>query len=122
MANETPSLYPLSSAGEDSANPIDLDELWQHDGEYERPISEDEPLDPGKENLVFGTEFQKVAEYEHWLDQGNNPWNTAVARPLYPSQVIGFRWMLDRHPHGDGLVADKVGCGKVIPVLIIIII
>ena len=53
----------------------------------------------------------------HCLDEGDNPWNIALHRPLYLSQIIGFRWMLDRHRHGGGLVADKVGCGKVVPVL-----
>ena len=109
---------PLSSIGKDRANPIDLDDFDEGDSEqHEGRTSDDEPLDPGKENLVFGTEFKKVAQYDHCLDEGDNPWNIALHRPLYPSQVIGFRWMLDRHRHGGGLVADKVGCGKVVPVL-----
>src|SRR5213596_2236026 len=89
---------PLSSTGKDRANPIDLDDFDEGDSEqHEGRTSDDEPLDPGKENLVFGTVFEKVAQYDHCLDEGDNPWNIALHRPLYPSQVIGFRWMLDRH-------------------------
>jgi len=33
---------------------------------------------------------------------------------VYPAQIIGFRWMMDRHHVGGGLIADKVGTGKVL--------
>jgi hypothetical protein len=58
------------------------------------------------------------SEYERHLDgesdgAATNPWHPDLVRPLFPSQLIGFRWMLDRHGEGGGIVADKVGCGKV---------
>jgi hypothetical protein len=56
--------------------------------------------------------FDKSTEYDHWLDECN-PWHPDLHRRLFPSQVIGFRWMCDRHNQGGGLVADVVGCGKV---------
>jgi len=106
------------SLREDRANPINLDDFDEDDGKQNQEgTSEDEPLDLDKENFVFGTEFGKVAEYGHCLDNCVNPWNIGLRRPLYPSQIIGFNWMLDRHSHGGGLVADKVGCGKVVSIL-----
>ena len=62
--------------------------------------------------IMFGRGFDKTQEYDHYLD-GINPWHDNLEKPLRPSQIIGFRWMLDRHAHGGGLVADKVGTGKV---------
>jgi len=56
--------------------------------------------------------FDKAIEYDHWLGEPN-PWHADLHRRLFPSQVIGFRWMCDRHNQGGGLVADVVGCGKV---------
>ena len=64
------------------------------------------------EDIVFGSEFEKLDAYESYLDQPN-PWHPGLRRPLFPAQIIGFRWMNDRHPLGGGLIADKVGCGKV---------
>ena len=64
------------------------------------------------EDIVFGSEFEKLDAYESYLDEPN-PWHSDLRRPLFPAQIIGFRWMNDRHPLGGGLIADKVGCGKV---------
>ena len=74
-------------------------------------------LDLDKKNFIFGTEFRNVAEYGHCFDNCVNPWNIDFHRPLYSLQIIGFNWMLDRHSHGSGLVADKVGCSKVVSIL-----
>ena len=63
-------------------------------------------------DIVFGSEFEKLDVYEKFLDDPN-PWHPDLRRELFPSQVIGYHWMLDRHNLGGGLVADKVGCGKV---------
>ena len=64
------------------------------------------------EELEFGTAFEKIEEYDHFLDH-MNPWHPDLLKKLFSSQVVGFRWMCDRHPKGGGIVADVVGCGKV---------
>ena len=73
---------------------------------------EEEKEDKEADNFVFGTAFEKVEEYDRFLDH-ENPWHRDLHRPLFPSQIIGYRWMIDRHSKGGGLVGDKVGCGKV---------
>ena len=65
-----------------------------------------------EESFVYGTAFEKVDEYDGYLDE-KNPWHPDLAKPLFDSQIIGFRWMADRHRMGGGLICDKVGCGKV---------
>lgn len=62
--------------------------------------------------IMFGRGFDKAQEYDHYLDEPN-PWHEDLKKPLRTSQIIGFRWMLDRHVHGCGLVANIVGIGKV---------
>lgn len=61
--------------------------------------------------LSYGTAFEKL-EYEPCIDE-TNPWHPDLRRPLFPSQVIGDRWMRDRHLKHGGLVQDRVGLGKV---------
>jgi SNF2 family DNA or RNA helicase len=67
---------------------------------------------PNEIDLTTSHVFDKSKEYDKWLDEPN-PWHPDLHRRLFPSQVIGFRWMCDRHLQGGGLVADVVGCGKV---------
>jgi len=64
-------------------------------------------------DLDYGTVFEKVEEYVHFLKDGN-PWHPDIKRDLYPTQIIGFHWMMDHHRVGGGLIADKVGTGKVL--------
>jgi hypothetical protein len=66
-----------------------------------------------EDKFFFGTAFEKVAEFDHHLDDPN-PWHPDSLKPLFPSQIIGFRWMMSRHRHGRGLIGDKVGYGKVL--------
>jgi len=75
------------------------------------PIESPNPIDDDK--YFLGTAFEKVDQFDHYLDDPN-PWHPDLKRPLFNSQVIGFRWMASRHSKGGGLVGDKVGCGKVI--------
>jgi len=70
-------------------------------------------LTASEDGIIFGTEFEKADLYDDRLD-GPNPWHQDLRRELYQAQIIGYNWMIDRHPVGGGLVADKVGCGKVI--------
>jgi SNF2 family DNA or RNA helicase len=67
---------------------------------------------PNEIDLNTSHVFDKSKEYDKWLNKPN-PWHPDLHRRLFPSQVIGFRWMCDRHLEGGGLVADVVGCGKV---------
>lgn len=77
-------------------------------------MTETEPPRPANDDkFFFGTAFEKVEEFDHHLDDPN-PWHPDLNRPLFPSQIIGFRWMASRHARGGGLVGDKVGCGKVL--------
>jgi SNF2 family DNA or RNA helicase len=69
---------------------------------------------PQEDKFFFGSIFEKVEEFDQCLDEPN-PWHPDLSKPLFPSQIIGFRWMLSRHNKGGGLVGDKVGCGKVLP-------
>jgi hypothetical protein len=66
------------------------------------------------EDLLCDSAFEKVEEFAHHLEE-RNPWHPDLSKKLFPSQIIGFRWMASRHPKGGGLVGDKVGCGKVAP-------
>jgi hypothetical protein len=66
------------------------------------------------DSFFFGTVFEKVDEFDHHLND-ENPWHPDLTKSLFPSQIIGFRWMLSRHGKGGGLIGDKVGCGKVRP-------
>jgi hypothetical protein len=74
--------------------------------------TEPEPSVPDADKFFFGTGFEKLEEFDHHLDEPN-PWHDDLNKPLFPSQIIGFRWMASRHSKGGGLVGDKVGCGKV---------
>lgn len=81
-------------------------------------ISDDEEMEsesavPDDDKFFFGTAFEKVEEFDHHLDDPN-PWHEDLQKPLFPSQIIGFRWMATRHLKGGGLVGDKVGYGKVL--------
>ena len=69
-------------------------------------------------SVMFGNEFEKADEYDSYLNEPN-PWSDSLQKPLRPSQVIGFHWMLDRHKYGGGLIADKVGTGKVCDLLFV---
>jgi hypothetical protein len=100
-------------------NPLNIDD----DEEFNphRAVSDDEPFDTEKSALqpseedkfFFGSIFAKVEEFDRHLDD-RNPFHPDLAKPLFPSQIIGFRWMLSRHGRGGGLIGDKVGCGKVL--------
>ena len=68
---------------------------------------------PDEDKFFFGTAFEKVEEFDHHLND-LNPWHPDLNKPLFPSQIIGFRWMASRHAKGGGLIGDKVGCGKVL--------
>ena len=106
-----------------------IDEMEEEDGSYDGgAVSDDDKLEEGAvgdlkteivqpdltDNFIFGTEFEKVGEYDHYLDE-KNPWHEDLVKPLFDAQIIGFRWMADQHEKGGGLVGDKVGCGKVLP-------
>ena len=115
---EPPGPGPNTSEWGTQANPFILDDedLDPHDA-----ISDDEDIAPGPVELpnpidddkyFFGTEFEKVDEFDSHLDEPN-PWHPDLKRPLFDSQIIGFRWMASRHSKGGGLIGDKVGCGKV---------
>lgn len=80
--------------------------------EVDRDLNSAVEVDDPADDLMVGNLFEKTDEYEKFLD-GPNPPSTALRRPLRASQVIGSRWMLDRHTKGGGLVKDKVGTGKV---------
>ena len=73
---------------------------------------ESQEEDRGGDDIVTGAAFEKAEQYDHFLDDAN-PWHEELRTPLFHAQIIGFRWMLDRHYVGGGLVADKVGVGKV---------
>ena len=98
----------------------DNDEYEEQDSDEEdrvlTPLPEEEDLpDPEKlldELLGDSTAFEKLQDYGKFLSE-ENPWHPSLQRKLFPSQIIGYHWMLDRHKAGGGLVADKVGCGKV---------
>jgi len=85
----------------------------------EGKISDDDDVEPENadnegEELASGSAFEKVDKYGRHLDDPN-PWHPHLRKPLFPSQIICFRWMIDRHKEGGGIVGDKVGVGKVIP-------
>lgn len=86
----------------------------------ESGISDDDPQDDVPkldEDIEYGSAYEKTEEYDRYLNDPN-PWHEDLSRPLFPSQVISFRWMCDRHLKGGGIVADKVGTGKVKPPLL----
>jgi hypothetical protein len=98
-----------------------MSHVFDKSTEYDHSLDDPNPIDksdkalkiiPDEIDLNMSHVFDKSTEYDHWLDDPN-PWNTDLHRRLFPSQVIGFRWMCDRHNQGGGLVADVVGCGKV---------
>jgi SNF2 family DNA or RNA helicase len=97
---------------------LDDDDLFNPHGavsdEDEEDITEADPPAVDDDKFFYGTAFEKVEEFDHHLDE-SNPWHPDLSKPLFPSQIIGFRWMASRHVKGGGLVGDKVGCGKVIP-------
>jgi hypothetical protein len=66
-----------------------------------------------EDRFFFGTVFEKVEDFDHHIDD-RNPWHPDLIKHLFPSQIIGFRWMLSRHSKGGGLIGDKVGGGKVL--------
>jgi hypothetical protein len=106
-----------------------IDGMEEEDGSYDGgAVSDDDELEEGAvgdleteivqpdltDNFIFGTEFEKVVDYDHYLDE-KNPWHEDLVKPLFDAQIIGFHWMIDQHEKGGGLVGDKVGCGKVLP-------
>ena len=64
------------------------------------------------EEYFGGTPFEKLDLYYSKL-KVKNPWHPHFAIKLTPGQVIGFYWMAGRFEDGGGVVADKVGLGKV---------
>jgi len=94
-----------------------VDELEEFDthgaisGDEMDDVDEEEASRVDDDKFFFGTAFEKVEEFDHYLDQPN-PWHPDLSKPLFDSQIIGFRWMVSRHPKGGGLIGDKVGCGK----------
>lgn len=101
---------PQPTVIESSRSLREIVDLTEHDPDS----GDDDPLEdnPLTESFEFGSAFEKVAEFEKYLD-GPNPWDPDFAVKLFPCQIIGFRWMCSRHSKGGGLVADKVGLGKV---------
>jgi hypothetical protein len=71
-----------------------------------------EPEEIAEDKLEYGTAFEKIEDYDRYLDEPN-PWHPHLKRELFPAQIIGFRWMADRHNKGGAIIGDKVGCGKV---------
>ena len=84
----------------------------------ESDITDDEivEFEEPDEDIEYGQAFEKTMEYNHFLDQPN-PWHSDLKRKLFNSQIICFRWMCDRHRAGGGIVGDKVGVGKVQPII-----
>ena len=63
-------------------------DLTEHD-----PDSGDDDLledNPRTESFEFGSAFEKVAEFEKYLD-GPNPWDPDFAVKLFLCQIISFR-------------------------------
>jgi len=110
ISDESSDEEELEMQNDDEEDEIDVDEGFTSG--LNEVQQQEQPIDLTQEDIVFGTEFEKVDSYDHYLDEPN-PWHPDLARPLFPAQIIGFRWMVDRHAVGGGLVADKVGCGKV---------
>ena len=100
-------------------DPVSLDDDDRIDNH--QAISDDEMEDTAlaeptvheEDKFFFGSVFEKVEEYDHHLDEPN-PWHPDLAKALFHSQIIGFRWMTGRHSKGGGLIGDKVGCGKIL--------
>jgi SNF2 family DNA or RNA helicase len=96
------------------------DEVINLSGDEESPL-ERQAGEEVDEELEYGTAFEKVEEYDHYIGTiekpVSNPWHPDLKKKLFPSQIIGFRWMADRHAKGGGIVGDKVGCGKVCDLL-----
>ena len=109
-----PGTMRIQGTGEKN-DPIYLDEEYETDNLEEEFSKSD--LDMGAHqgdrdlDFSYGTAFEKL-EYESYIDKPN-PWHADLRKPLFPAQVIGFRWMFERHGKGGGVVADKVGIGKV---------
>jgi hypothetical protein len=100
-------LAPKSSGGKRtlSGNASTLDPLISDD-------EDDRKEPPLEEDIEYGSAFSKADEYDKYLDE-IIPWHSDLRRPLFPSRIISFRWMTDRHGKGGGIVAVKVGIGKV---------
>jgi SNF2 family DNA or RNA helicase len=98
-------------AGKDNAD-LEQQEIENgangENGENEEP---DTP-EPAEDDFGRGDAFEKLDLYDKYLDDPN-PWHPDLGEPLFDAQIVGFRWMIDRHKVGGGLVADKVGVGKV---------
>lgn len=101
---------PLSLEDEDIYNPHDA---VSDEDEDDDTSQTDSRCIPDEDKFFFGTAFEKVEEFDHHLDDPN-PWHPDLNKSLFPSQIIGFRWMASRHAKGGGLIGDKVGCGKVL--------
>jgi hypothetical protein len=60
----------------------------------DRDISVDEDVQSicgdKEEELQFGSAFEKLDEYDRYLD-GKNPWHAELRKSLFPSQIICFR-------------------------------
>jgi len=76
------------------------------------PLPEDEGENDAGGEAILRTMKLGADEYDKYLDE-INPWHSDLRRPLFPSRIISFRWMTDRHGKGGGIVAVKVGIGKV---------
>lgn len=99
-------LEPKETAEEEELDPADVEQA--------EAAEKGEDSLPSEEDLARGAAFEKVDVYDRCLDEPN-PWHPEIQTELFPSQIIGFRWMLDRYKEGGGLVLDKVGSGKVSP-------
>ena len=96
----------LGGKGTLSGNASTLDPLISDD--------EDERKEPPlEEDIEYGSAFSKADEYDKYYLDEINPWHSDLRRPLFPSRIISFGWMTDRHGKGRGIVAVKVGIGKV---------
>jgi hypothetical protein len=96
-------IYEISDEEEDEEEYKDED--GDADDTQEIPATEELPLQAGEA-------FDKSQEFDRYLNDPN-PWHPDLRRKLFQAQVIGFRWMADRHTKGGGLIFDAVGCGKV---------
>lgn len=65
------------------------------------------------EQFFGGSPYEKLDEFYQFLQSEPNPWHPHLATKLTKGQIIGFHWMCERHKVGGGVVADKVGLGKV---------
>ena len=86
-------------------------------GDNDDMASSEQDAETVDEEIEYGTEFEKVEDYDHFLGSPShpapNPWHPDLKKKLFSAQIIGFHWMSDRHFKGGAIIGDKVGCRKV---------